>query len=233
MADDVEKVDLMDEELRQIEMEELGSEPPSKAKKSYAGATTKVRHYEVLYIHQGKKERDPISRENFYKLWDLVAYKVLMEDMTGSKPHNIIWRSWSNNRGLIAVGDKETADVVMKKINETTIMSPDKKENIGFKAWHRGEFGETYLVTGWLKGSHFKKFRGEQLMNIVINYNKLKGKANVKITDSEEGCLMRFFADPEMWADLLQQRKDKHRLGPNRLQSIYEKKANRKNFWGG
>ena len=88
----------------------------------------KVKHYEVLYIHQGKKDRDPISREHFYRLWDLVAYKVLVEDMTGTQPHNIIWKSWSNNRGLIAVGDKETA--VCKKINETTIFGPDKS-NIG------------------------------------------------------------------------------------------------------
>ena len=89
------------------------------------------------------------------------------------------------------------------------IFGPDKQSNIGFRAWHQGEFGDTYLVTGWLKGSHFKKFKGEQLMTILTNYNHLKGKvAGIKITDSEEGCLMRFFANPEMWADLLQQRKN-------------------------
>ena len=167
-----------------------------------AAATTsgkKIRGHEVLYIHQGPTERKAIKKETFYKLWEkLNSYAMeALERQDDAVPCNVLWRSWSEGRGLIAVGDKETAETICKLVGEF------KVGNNTFRAWHRGEFGEGHLVTSYLPGHTVKQWKGERIMGLILRQNKLRGRwTGVKLTDTGRGRLLKFFADADLWADL-------------------------------
>ena len=171
---------------------------------SYArvAARAKVRGHEVLYIHRGSTERLPISREDFNKLWGKLQKAALEMVLKGeSPPANTLWHSWSEGRGLVATEDKETSDYICE------LVSSLKWRGNSFRAWHRGEIGEGRLVTGHLTGREFRLFTGDQLMKCLMTQNKLKGQhCGLRLTDTDQGRLLRFFADSDLWADLLGRR---------------------------
>lgn len=176
-------------------------EPP--AKRSYAEATKSIRGYEVLYIHFGEKERRPIEKDLFYKLWDRVnqaTYDTFQQ--TGQlMPDNILWRSWSKDRGLVAVGDKATSDYLCALIRTL------KVKKASFRAWHRDEFSQGRLVTGFSTGQGHRKLSAEQVVTYLLAQNRLKGASmGATIKETEGGRLIRFFADPVLWNDLLSRR---------------------------
>ena len=188
---------------------ESSGEPGAKAKKTtYASkaaaapAAKALKGYEILYIHQGKDERGPIPKETFHKLWDRFQTLVVDQVLQGQDvPDEINWRSWSQGRGLVSVKDKATSDYVCQVIGQIKI-----KKNT-FRAWHRGEFSEGKLVTGFLEGTWAKHLTPDKIMQALIRQNKLKGRFTGTLSKVEDhGRLLKFFADPELWADLLARR---------------------------
>ena len=143
-----------------------------------------------------------IEEDTFWKLWDRMEFKTLELHLDGqSPPDNVLWKRWVDGRGLISVKDKETSEFVCKLVKEV------KVKGKSFRAWHKGEFGTGRLVTGFLKGSAFKGRTGEQLMMLLKKQNSLPGShTGVVIKDLEDGRLMRFFADPNLWKDLVSRR---------------------------
>ena len=85
--------------------EEPGKEPQVKKVKSYAAAAKasakSVKGYEILYIHQGETERNPIPKDTFTKLWgrlETIFHNDLITAITNGQdtpPDEINWRSWS------------------------------------------------------------------------------------------------------------------------------------------
>ena len=212
-----EDMDFKEGEEESIGQKALGiNEDPPKdldKNKSYADAAgksskTSVRGHEVLYIHSGVKERDRIEEDAFYKLWDRIDYyttELLLngDDVPGA---GVLWKKWTDGRGLIAVSDKETSDWIVKLVGET------KVKGKSFKAWHRGDYGRGRLVTAHLKGNAFKGRTGAQLMTLVMKQNKLSGKhTGVLIRDKGEERVFRFFADPTLWKDLVSRRPNQKR----------------------
>ena len=210
-------MDLDDKELEEIGKEQLeikgdsgdsksaddkGSSAPSYRDK-VAGVNS-ARGFEVLYVHFGDKERTPIAEETFYRLWDRIQQKGCERMLKGEDvPDNVLWKKWSQGRGLVSVGDKETSDFIIKLVEET------KVNRRSFRAWRRGEFGEGRLVTGFLKGSGFKDRTGEELMTLLMKQNKLEGKhTGVVMKDESDGRLLRFFANPTLWKDLMSRRQN-------------------------
>merc|ERR1711963_757865 len=117
-----EEQDIGESELNLDELEEMVDGPP--AKKTFAKVVSKpkVRGYEVLYVHKGTTEREPIPKETFRKLYDRINSHVLEKILAGQAvPDGILWRSWKDGRGLIAVDDKETSEFVCKLVGETQI----------------------------------------------------------------------------------------------------------------
>ena len=201
---DDEDMDLDEEKEEAIAKDELGLTEKSedKGKKSYANAAAKseLRGYEVLYIHSGVKDRSPIEEDEFFKLWDRMDFKtmdLMLEDET-VPGDGVLWKKWTQGRGLICVKDKESSDFVKKLVSETKVKGKT------FKAWHRGDFGEGRLVTGYLRGNAFKGRTGDQLMTLLVRCNKLAGKhTGVLMKDKDDGREFRFFANPVMWKDLV------------------------------
>ena len=201
-SSDVELEDLTREEESEIQAEILGESDEPPAKKSYASTVAKKKAFEVLYIHLGTNERSPIGREQFQKLYDRLQTQVLDRILKGENPPDrVLWRSWSKGRGLVATEDKETSEFICDLVKTTTL----QKQN--FRAWHRGEFGFSRLVTGHLEGNSMKSFSHDNVMLILMKQNKLSGEyTGVKFTDSESGRLLKFFANKEMWEDLMSRR---------------------------
>lgn len=201
-AEEARKADLGPLATDEVDGDDNG-EPP--AKKSYAEAAKPARGYEVLYIHYGDKERLPIDKDLFYKLWDKVNLATFETMQKGVYvPDNILWRSWSQNRGLVAVGDKATSDHICALIRTIKV----KKSS--FRAWHREEFSEGRLVTGFVTGQGLKHIPVEEVVRIILHQNRLKGAImGASAKETEGGRLIRFFADPGLWADLLARREDK------------------------
>ena len=116
-------------------------------------------------------------------------------------PDRILWRSWKDGRGLIAVEDKETSDAVCKLIGQIQI------QKTSFRAWHRGEFGEGRLVTCHLEGNVWKDYTKDTLMDLLLKQNKLPGRyTGAIITATDCGRLLKFFADKDLWEELLARR---------------------------
>ena len=189
--------------------DDSGNEPPLKTKKTtYASKVAAepkakaLKGFEVLYIHQGEKERGPISRETFHKLWDRFQTLVVDQILQGKTvPDEINWRSWSQGRGLVSVKDKATSDYVCQQISQIKI-----KKNT-FRAWHRGEFSEGKLATGFVEGAWAKMLTPDKLMQVLMSQNKLKGRFTGTTSKVEEkGRLLKFFADQDLWDDLLARR---------------------------
>ena len=206
--------DLADQELEKIgeKSMELGDDDneggggPPPPKKTWATiAKPKVQAFEVLYVHQGQKERTPIPRETFTKLYDKINAIVLQKVMDGeSVPDEILWRSWKDGRGLIAVKDKETSEFMCQIIGKIVI------QQNSFRAWHRGEFGTGRLVTTHLEGNSFKIFGKDKLMDALLVQNKLPGRhTGSTITTTDNGRLLRFFADKDLWEALVSRRENK------------------------
>ena len=109
-------------------------------------AKPKVQAFEVLFVHQGQKERTPIPRETFTKLYDKINAMVLQKVLDGeSVPAEILWRSWKEGRDLIAVKDKETSEFLCQIIGKIII------QQNSFPAWNQGE-----IVTTHLEGNSFR-----------------------------------------------------------------------------
>ena len=110
----------------------------------------------------------------------------------------VLWKKWTQGRGLICVNDKESSDFVIELVSET------KVKGKGFKAWKRGEFGEGRRVTGYLRGNAHKGRTGDQLMVMLVKFNKLVGNyTGVTMKDKEDGRELRFYADSVLWKDLV------------------------------
>ena len=202
---DLTKEEIEDIEKKQLETgENVGDNEEPKAKKpTWASvAKPKVKCFEVLYIHHGEEERLPILKEQFYKLYDRINTAVLEQILQGVEVHNnVVWRSWSKGRGLVATADKETSDFICNLVKNTKI------QKTCFRAWHSSEFGRGKLVTGHLEGNATKSFSHENIMKIIMINNKLKGSyTGVKFTDTDRGRLLQFFASKELWDDLLARR---------------------------
>lgn len=202
LSEDEELVDLTEEEETKIgdQFAELTVGNPKANPRSYASKATKVRGHEVLYIHPGQKERSPLSKELFYKVWDKLQGEVVELLLKGENPPtNVLWHSWSQQRGLIAVGDAETSKAITQMIAKISIKTQK------FRAWKRGEFGEGRLVTAFFAGNGLKLWGGDKLMELLKSQNKILGNhVGVKTTDSDKGRKIIFFADPVMWRDLTQ-----------------------------
>ena len=184
--------------------EEDDNGPP--AKKSFAKvvAKQKIRGYEILYVHLGTENRAPIPRETFEKLYDRINMWYMDKILEGEAVHdNIIWRSWKDGRGLICTGDKESSDYISELIGKIQI------QKTSFKAWKRGQFGFGRLVTCELEGKIFNSLSKERLMSVLMKQNKLVGNytnATVKPSDKGPGRVLRFWADQELWKDLISRR---------------------------
>ena len=202
--EDEDMSDLDEKAEEEIAKDELGVKKDDKpTEKTYAAVASKadnVRGFEVLYIHTGVKERSPITEDDFYKLWDRIDYKTMdkMLEDEAVPGDGVLWKKWTQGRGLICVKDQESSDFVKELVSET------KVKGKSFKAWKRGDFGEGRRVTGYLKGNAHKGRSGDQLMKLLLKYNRLVGKhTGVLMKDTDQGRELHFFANPEMWKDLV------------------------------
>ena len=128
-------------------------------------------------------------------------FEDILEGKGPEVPPVVLWHSWSEGRGLVAVANKETSDLFCQEIDKVSW------RGMTFRAWHRQEFSEGRLVTGHLMGTATQRFKGDQIMRILFSQNKLQGQhKGVKVSMTTQGTLIRFFADPELWEDLLRRR---------------------------
>ena len=211
LAEDNELGDLSQEEeqaIAQKAMEVDGDETGANVQppKTYAKAANPapaIRGFEVIYVHYGTKERAALSEALFYKLWDRIDTMTVGMIVNGEEvPDGMcLWKRWKQDRGLICVKDEESSKFVCKLVNQT------KVKGHSFRAWHRGEFGEGRLVTGFLGGSTFQSRSGEDIVKVLFKQNSLRGRTTGVVTkDDQEGRLLKFFADKELWQDLMSRR---------------------------
>ena len=212
-TEDKELDNLSKDELEEIERKELGNgedpdgdspegEPKAKKPTWASVAKPKVKCFEVLYVHHGEDERLPILKEQFFKLFDRMNAGIIAKILDGKVvPDRVVWHSWSKGRGLIATADKETSDFIIGLVQET------KLQKASFRAWRSSEFGHGRLATGHLKGNSTKSFSHDEIMKCIISQNSLKGQyVGVTFTDTPHGRVLRFYANKEMWTDLLAKR---------------------------
>ena len=191
-----------EEQLRRESDPTASLEPATKKAKTYADAATQKKAFEILYVHKGTKERTAIEKDVFYKLMDSYQSKSLFKVLEGAEfPDKILWHSWKDGRGLVAVGDKETSEYFIKELSSIKV----GKEV--FRAWHRDQASEGKLVSIWLAGSAYCRFKPEQLTKALLKQNDLKGQAaGAKFKGpGKGGRLLIFFADKDLWAGLLAQ----------------------------
>ncbi|XP_059079652.1 uncharacterized protein LOC131877855 [Tigriopus californicus] len=200
LSDKEELADLSEEEETKTgdKFAKLTVNNPKTNPQSYVLVASKVRGHEVIYVHLGQKERSPLGRELFYKLWDKLQEGVVELLLKGeTPPTNVLCHSWSQQRVLIAVGDEETSKAIIQLIAQMSI------KQLKFRAWKRGEFGEGRLVTAFFAGNSLKLWGGDKLLKLLKSQNKLLGNhVGVKTTDTDKGRKMIFFADPILWKDL-------------------------------
>jgi hypothetical protein len=112
------------------------------------------------------------------------------------KKISIPWSGWKDDRGMVGCGDKETVDIVKETVSKI------KLEDASFRAWSRGEFGLTNLVTMYIPKS-FEGVGNKQLMKVILLQNELRGKySSVKVEKSGTGRTIRFGADRDLFTDL-------------------------------
>ena len=188
-----------EEQLRQENDPMATLEPAPKKAKTFAEAT-KQKAYEILYVQKGTKERMAIEKDVFYKLMDKYQSRSMdkvFEDITF--PNKLLWHSWKDGRGLVAVGDKETSDYFIK---ELSVIKVGKDV---FRAWHRDQVSEGKLVSVWLAGNGYARFKPEHIIKALKKQNDLEGQATgAKFKgQGKNGKLLIFFADKNLWAGLL------------------------------
>ena len=175
-------------------------EPAAKKAKSFSEAAKSKRAYEILYLHKGDKERKAIDRDMFYKIMDKYQGRALNKVLEGQNfPDNILWHSWSEGRGLVATGDKETSEYFIKEISAL------KMGKAVYRAWHRDQVSEGKLVSVWLAGSSYANFGPARILEALMKQNGLAGQSTgVKYTKvTKEGRVLIFFADKTLWDGLL------------------------------
>ena len=191
-----------EEQLRQESDPTATLEPAPKKARTFAEAAKPKKAYEILYVHKGTKERAAIEKDVFYKLMDKYQSKSMdkvFEDITF--PNKLLWHSWKDGRGLVAVGDKETSDYFIK---ELSVLKVGKDV---FRAWHRNQVSEGKLVSVWLAGNGYARFKPEHIIKALLKQNGLEGQATgakFKV-QGKGGKLLIFFADKNLWAGLLAQ----------------------------
>ena len=208
--EDIELLDLDKDEETEIgeasmklgEDDTEGSDEPPQKKTWASVAKPKVQAFEVLYVHQGTQERAPIPKETFTKLYGRINCTILEKVLEGHLvPDEILWRSWKDGRGLIAVKDKETSDFICETVGKIQVGGHN------FRAWHRGEFSRGRLATGYLDDNTFKSYSKENLLIILMRQNKLPGNnMGAILTTKDSGRLFQVFCDPEMWTALVAKR---------------------------
>jgi len=84
-----------------------------------------------------------------------ILEKVLQGELV---PDEILWRSWKDGRGLIAVKDKETSEFICQTVAKIQVGGHS------FRCWHRGELSKGRLATRFLDDNTFKSYSKEQLL---------------------------------------------------------------------
>jgi hypothetical protein len=154
-------------------------------------------YFAVLYIHESGTERKPLTQDRFNLVWLKCQERFVQQILQGMKKKICIpWSGWKDDRGMVGCGDKETVEIVKETVSNV------KLEGVSFRAWSRGEFGLTNLVTMYIPKS-FEGVGNKQLMKVILLQNELRGKySSVKVEKSGTGRILRFGADRDLFTDL-------------------------------
>jgi hypothetical protein len=192
--------ELLDLSLRENEEDQAPKKPSyaSKLKASTEGI------HSVMYLYSGVDDRIDLPEETFNRVIEAVEdrFMILAKDKVAFAKWK--WFSWSDNRGLIAVGSEEDANQFINLIK--TIRIPGSEQR--FKLWKMSDFEERHLVTVTLSGG-LARLGAPRCMESLMLQNSLTGKASrARIEQDKNGkdWALKFFADKEMWWMLLQLR---------------------------
>jgi hypothetical protein len=125
-----------------------------------------------LYVHPSGDERIKLEEKDFNSLMGKVESKILELVLGGKEAPEALWYSYSGGRGLIAPKDQKSSEQITQMI--TSIMLKGKK---GFRVWHKGQFGETRLVTGLIGERVANMGSGADILKCLLRQNKLEGNA--------------------------------------------------------
>ena len=150
---------LADDVLRRVEDIQLnemagveGDQPPPKRQATYAAVASAagsapLRAHGVLTIHSGWETRQALSRTFFDAFVSRISQLGLGGDHAGGVLNDVLWTTFTDGRGLIAVNSEEALHRIQRWINT----HPDNATR-GYRAWRRDEFYPGHLVTCHLTG---------------------------------------------------------------------------------
>ena len=134
---------LGEDDLRHVEAIQLGKadgvedgeQPPPKRKATYAAVASAtgaapLRAFGVLIVHSGWDNRQPLSRRFFDSFVSRISLLCMEGDQAGGILNDVLWSTWMDGRGLIAVNSEEALHRIQRWINE----HPDNA-NRSYSAW--------------------------------------------------------------------------------------------------
>ena len=174
-----EPMDLTDKQMAILEVkcEEAKGDKPLDAKKGKygpaAGKPEKPKVYGVLYILTCLKERAPITEEDFKAFMNIADAKIMEAVWSGqwdpAKNIRFPWNIWVKNSGIIGCLNEASMDYMVELTK--TITLPGKT----FKAWKKGEYGFSILVTLILPPGS-KAIKREVIVPLILKQNGLVDK---------------------------------------------------------
>ena len=126
----------------------------------------------MVYIHCGQKERAPIAEEEL-EAYTVEADKLIMEEVWSDKwdPYKNIrfpWNKWVKGMGIIGCLNPDSVEYMVKLASEIKVLGKT------FKAWRKGEYGFSTLVTLVLPPGA-EKIKKENLVPLILKQNGLAG----------------------------------------------------------
>ena len=204
---------LGDDVLRQVEAIQLqemsgvdGDQPPPKRQATYAAVASAagsapLRAHGVLTIHSGWETRRPLSRNFFDAFISRISQLGLGGAHDGGVLNDVLWTTFTDGRGLIAVNSEEALHRIQRWINN----HPDNATR-GYRAWRRDEFHPGHLVTCHLPGPlRAWEFSRATLMAEIMRRNSLPGRItslSLTVNKKRTGKILRFFADKTLKEEL-------------------------------
>ena len=175
----------------------------------------------LLYIHQGERLREKISRER-WRLF-LEKFNILMFDQAvkGQDVPKVNWSGFSSGTGIITPTDEDSVAKVVSLVGQIEVAGTK------FKAWRRGDEGSCTLITLKLPAS-LSGIQANKVVAGIIKMNNLPGdeftlRKSAELPGSKERVL-RIIVTHECFKALKEVHHGRLFAGANRL-DVYSKRS--------